>query len=124
MTTQPSPCPPFTMLRWSTDDHERPIALINGKRYENAEVIRLHAELGLLLAAEAQPDSVAALPVQPSDAQMLDWLDKNWGAWCGVPSVEPGMYYGTNFAERTWVSAPSIREAIRAAMVDQGAPHG
>lgn len=47
----------YQMLEWSTDDQDRPIALINGRRYSFDEVVHLHDELSRLLYWRGKPAS-------------------------------------------------------------------
>lgn len=48
------------------------------------------------------------------DTKRLDWIAENWGAWCG--SELPGLFHGRDWAKREWLSAPTIRAAIDAAI--------
>lgn len=51
----------------------------------------------------------------PSDAEMLDWMEANCGVWTG-----DGMWQNADWANRKFVEAPTLREAIRAAMRETG----
>jgi hypothetical protein len=80
-------------------------------RPEVLEIIRA-------VLAVATPPTPASEVAQ--DAARLDWLEANWGAWCG--SDMPGMFHGTDWNARKWIDAKTLRAAIDAAL--QGERHG